>query len=89
MLLEVVLPLEALSAYLAAEGQLGTLVGPLVYHEVVGLGEPPLTVLADELALGTHFSTELSSTHVVINLHNGEHLALFLSLLAPWRRSTR
>lgn len=51
MLLEVILSLETSSAHLATESQLGTLVGPLVDHEVVRLGEPPLAVFTDEFAL--------------------------------------
>lgn len=79
MLLEVVLPLEALAADLAAERQLGALVRPLVYHQVVALGEPALAVLADELAFSTHLPAELSAAHVVLNLHYRKHRARLLS----------
>lgn len=74
MLLQVVLALEALAAHLAGEAQLGALVRPLVDHQVVGLGEAALAVLADVLALGSHLShPELSSTVLVLDLHYGEH----------------
>lgn len=79
MLFEVVLPLETLSAHLTTEREFGTLVRPLVDHEVVGLGEPPLAVLAHELALGPHLSPKLIPGDVVINLHDGEHLEPFLN----------
>lgn len=75
VLFEVILSLEALPAHLAAEGELGTLVGAFVDHEVVALGEAALAVLADELALGTHLATELPTAHIVIDLHYREHLA--------------
>ena len=81
MLFEVVLPLEALAADLAAERQLGALVAPLVYHQVVRLGEPALAVLADEFALGSHLSAEFSVAHVVIQLHYREHSARCFKLI--------
>lgn len=79
VLFEVVLALEALPADLAAERQLGTLVRPLVYHQIVALGEPALAVLAYELAFRTHLPAELSAAHVVLNLHYRKHRARLLS----------
>lgn len=73
MLFEVVLPLEGTSAHLTAERELGTLVGALVDHEVVALGEPPLAVLADELTLRSHLSPELPTAVVVLDVHNRKH----------------
>ena len=72
MLLEVVLPLEGLAARLAREGDV-VLVRALVDHEVVGLGEAALAVLADELALGAHLAAELGPPLVRLHLHDGEH----------------
>lgn len=83
MLLEIILPLETFPAHFTAERQLGTLVRPLVDHQIVGLGEPPLAVLADELALGSHFSSELPAAYLVVNLHYSEHLELVLSFIFP------
>ena len=71
MLLEVVLALEGLAAGLAREGDV-VLVGTLVDHEVVGLGEAPLAVLADEFALCSHFAPELT-TVLRLNGHYGKH----------------
>lgn len=71
MLLEVVLTLEGLSAGLAGEGDV-VLVGALVDHEVVGLGEAPLAILAHELALGAHLATKLSPL-IRLYWHDGEH----------------
>lgn len=82
MLFEVVLPLEALTADLTAEGEFGTLVGPLVDHQVVGLREATLAVLADELTLGPHLPAKLTPAHVVLYLHNREHGCGF-SLIWP------
>lgn len=79
MLFEVVLAFEASAAHLATERQLGTLVGPLVDHQIIGFGELPLAVLADELVFGAHFSTELAPTDVVVDLYYRKHRARFLS----------
>lgn len=73
VLLEVVLPLEALPADLAGEGELGRFVRPFVDHEVVWFGEAALAVLADVLALGPHLAPELAPAVLVLNLHYGEH----------------
>lgn len=80
MLFEVVLPLEAFAADLTAEGQFRALVGPLVDHQVVGLGEAALAVLADEFALGPHLPAELAPAHVVLYLHYRKHRGRFLSV---------
>lgn len=72
MLLEVVLALERLAARLAREGDV-VLVGALVDHEVVRLGEAALAVLADELALGAHLAPKLRPPLVRLHLHDGEH----------------
>lgn len=79
MLFKIILALEALPADLAAERQLGTLVRPLVYHQIVALGESALAVLAYELAFRTHLPAELSAAHVVLNLHYRKHRARLLS----------
>lgn len=71
VLLEVVLTLEGLATSLAREGDV-ILVRPLVDHEVVGLGEAALTVLADELTLSPHLAPEFA-TVVRLNGHYGEH----------------
>ena len=71
MLLQVILPFERLPTGLAGEGDV-VLVRPLVDHEVVWLGKPALTVLADELTFGPHFATEFP-TVVGLNWHYGEH----------------
>jgi hypothetical protein len=73
VLFEVVLAFESSAAHLTAESQLGALVGPLVDHQVVGLGELPLAIFADEFVLGAHFSTELAPTNVVVNLYYRKH----------------
>ena len=71
MLLEVILALEGLAAGFAREGDV-VLVGALVDHEVVGLGEASLAVLADEFALCSHFAPELT-TVLRLNGHYGKH----------------
>lgn len=71
VLLEVVLPLEGLAADLAGEGDV-VLVGALVDHEVVGLGEASLAVLADKLAFGPHPLPELPPLFG-LDLHYREH----------------
>lgn len=78
MLLEVVLPFEALAADLAAEGELGALVGPLVDHQIVGFGEAALAVLADEFTFSAHFPAKLAATNVVVDLHNRKHVCRIL-----------
>lgn len=72
VLAQIVLSLETLPANFAAEGELRTLMGPFVYHQVVGLGEPTLAVLADELAFWAQFASEIPCV-VLVNLHHGEH----------------
>lgn len=72
MLTQIILPLESLSANLAAEGELRTLMGPFVYHQVVRFREPTLAVLADELAFWAQFASEIPCV-VLVNLHHGEH----------------
>lgn len=51
--------------------------GALVDHQVVGLGEPTLAVLAHELALWPHLATEVGPTVVIVNSHHGEHFGSF------------
>lgn len=84
VLLEIVLPLEGLSADLAGEGHV-VLMAALVYHEVVGLGEAPLAVLADELyrALGAHLlpPAELPAVPLCLHRHYREHPYKFPPLL--------
>lgn len=72
MLTQVILPLETFPTDLAAKGQLRALVGALVYHQVVGLGESALAVLADELALGAQFTPKVPCV-ILVDLHHGEH----------------
>lgn len=72
VLFQVVLTFEGLAADLAREGDV-ILVGPLVYHQVVRLGETALAILADEFAFGSHFSAKLPP-FVTVYLHNREHL---------------
>ena len=71
MLLEVVLALERLATGLTRECDV-ILVRPLVDHEVVGLGEATLAVLADKLALGSHLAPKLA-TVVRLDGHYGKH----------------
>lgn len=71
MLLEVVLALECLATGLTRECDI-ILVRPLVDHEVVGLCEAALAILADEFTLGSHFAPELP-TVVRLDGHYGEH----------------
>jgi len=78
VLFKIVLAFEGLPADFASEGNV-VLVAPLVDHEVVGLGEPPLAVFADELALGSHLAPKLPPI-LRLNLHYGEHLGPALSL---------
>jgi hypothetical protein len=84
VLLEVVLPLEGLSADLAGEGHV-VLMAALVDHEVIGLGETPLAVLADELyrALGAHLlpPAELPAVPLCLHRHYREHPYKFPPLL--------
>lgn len=71
VLLEVVLALERLATGLTRECDV-ILVRPLVDHEVVGLGEATLAVLADKLALGSHLAPKLA-TVVRLDGHYGKH----------------
>lgn len=84
VLLEVVLPLEGLSADLTGEGHV-VLMAALVDHEVVGLREAPLAVLADELyrALGAHLlpAAELPAVPLCLHRHYREHPYKFPPLL--------
>lgn len=89
MLLEIILPLETFPADLAAESQLGTLVRPLVYHEVVALGESALAVLADELALWTHLPPELPAAVIILYVHYRKHGCFFLSVLLPYLKEKK
>lgn len=73
MLTQIVLSLEVLAAHLAREGDLRALVRALVDHQVVGLGEPSLAELADELALWSHLTTKVRPTIIVINSHHRKH----------------
>lgn len=72
VLTQIVLPLETLPAYFAAEGQLRALMGAFVDHQVVGFREPTLAVLADELAFWAQFASEIPCV-LFVNLHHGEH----------------
>lgn len=80
VLFQIILSFEILPTNLANESQ--WIVGPLVYHQVVAFGEPPLAILANVFAFGAHFSTELSTTHVVLDLHDRKHFARFLCLIS-------
>lgn len=75
---EVVLSLEVLAAHLAGERHLRALVGALVDHQVVRLGEPALAVLAHKLALWPHLTAEVGPTVVIVNSHHREHFGGFL-----------
>lgn len=70
---EVVLSFEVLAAHLTGERHLRALVGALVDHQVVRLGEPALAVLAHKLALWPHLATEVGPTVVIVNSHHREH----------------
>lgn len=72
MLTQVILPLETFPTDLAAEVQLRALMGALVYHQVVRLGESALAVLANEFALGAQFTPKVPCM-ILVDLHHGEH----------------
>lgn len=84
VLLEVVLPLEGFAADLAGEGHV-VLVTAFVDHQVVGLGETSLAVLANELdgALGSHLlpPAELPAVPLCLHRHYREHPYKFPPLL--------
>lgn len=63
---DIFLPFVVLAAHLARERHLRALVGALVDHQVVRLGEPALAVLAHELALWPHLRAEVAPTVVVV-----------------------
>jgi len=91
VLLKVILPLEGLSAGLAGERDV-ILVTPLVDHQVVGLGEAALAVLADKLALGPHLASEFGTVGVPIlsfYWHNRKHWDDRGCSGAPAKRTTR
>lgn len=71
VLLQVVLSFEGLATSLTGKRDV-IFVRPLVDHQVVGLGEPALAVLADELAFGPHLTAEFP-TIVGLNGHYGKH----------------
>lgn len=71
VLAQIVLSLKVFAADFAGVGDLGTLVRPLVDHQVVGLCEAPLAELADEFTLGPHLSAEVPA--VVIDSHHRKH----------------
>lgn len=71
VLFQVVLPLEGLAADLTRKCHV-ILVTALVDHQVVGLGEAALAVLADKFTLGSHFAAKLPPV-VTLYLHNREH----------------
>lgn len=54
--------------------------GAFVDHQIVGFGETPLAVLADELALWSHFTTKVRPTVVVIDSHHRKHRVGLLEL---------
>lgn len=87
MLFQIILPLKAFPAHFATKSQFRTFVGTFVNHQVVRFSKPPLAVLAHKLALGPHLSPELVARHVVIYLHDGEHLNRVLFLSYPKRKS--
>lgn len=84
MLTQIVLPFETLPTDLATERQFRALVGPLVNHQVVGLGEPTLAILADELAFWAQLTPEIPC--VFVDLHHGEHFvwAMVLATGGAW-----
>lgn len=72
MLAQIILSLETLPADFATEGQLWTLMGALMDHQVVGLRKPALAILAYELAFLTQFASEVPGV-IFVDLHHGEH----------------
>lgn len=87
MLAQVVALLEVLAADLARVGDLGGLVGALVDHQVVRLGESPLAVLANELALRTHLAAEIGPAVIVVDSHYSKHFDrryVYFSSAAEW-----
>lgn len=73
VLAQIVPLLKVLAAHLARIGDLGGLVGALVDHQVVRLGESPLAVLANELALRTHLAAEIGPAVIVVDSHYSKH----------------
>lgn len=80
MLFEVILSLETFAANFTTKSQFGTFVRPFVYHQIIGLRKPPLAIFANKFTLWSHFSSKLSATNFVVNLHYSEHLELFYLL---------
>lgn len=73
VLAQIVPLLKVLAAHLARIGDLRGLVGALVDHQVVRLGESPLAVLANELALRTHLAAEIGPAVIVVDSHYSKH----------------
>lgn len=79
VLFKIILSFETFAADFAAEGELGTFVGPLVDHQIVRLRKPALAIFAYKFTFSAHFPAKLAATNVVVDLHNREHVAGFLS----------
>lgn len=81
MLFKVVLPFKTFAANLATESEFWTFVGPFVDHKIVRLGESALAIFANKFTFSAHFPAKLAAANVVVDLHNREHVAGFLSPL--------
>uniref|UniRef100_A0A1E1WFZ3 Uncharacterized protein n=1 Tax=Pectinophora gossypiella TaxID=13191 RepID=A0A1E1WFZ3_PECGO len=79
VLAQVILSLEALPTDLATERQFWAFVGALMNHQVVGLREPALTVLADEFALLAQLTPEVPCV-IFVDLHHSEHFVWSMML---------
>lgn len=74
VMFQVVLPFERLPTHLTRKREI-IFVGSLMYHQIVRLGEPPLTIFANKFALDCpHFSPVSAGVVFGLNLHNREHL---------------
>lgn len=65
--------LEVFAAYLTGICDLGRFVGTFVYHQIVGFGETPLAILANELTLRTHLATKVRPAVIIFDSHYSEH----------------
>ena len=84
MLFEVILTFEGLATDLAGKGYV-VLVATLVYHEIVGLGETSLAVLADKVYSNLcphHFlpTAKLPAVALCFHWHYREHLDVLFVL---------
>lgn len=73
VLTQIITLLEVLATDLTGICYLWGFVRALVYHQIVGLGETPLAILANELTLRTHLATEIRPAVIVVDSHYSKH----------------